>query len=75
VQNAKLTQNESGIKPPHSKKGSKLLLGGSMQNKNGIKDIGLDKQKLNTPGQTCVSDSPARECPAYPVKSAYPAGR
>jgi hypothetical protein len=52
MQNAELTQNESGVKPPHSKKGSKLLLGGSTQNKNGIKDIGLDKQKLNTPGLT-----------------------
>jgi hypothetical protein len=30
--------------------GSTFLLGGSTQNKNGIKDIGLDKQKLNTPG-------------------------
>jgi hypothetical protein len=51
VQNAKLTQNESGVKPPHSKKGSKLLLGGSTQNKYGIKPIGLDKHKLNTPGR------------------------
>jgi hypothetical protein len=29
--------------------GSMFLLGASTQNKNGIKDIGLDKQKLNTP--------------------------
>jgi hypothetical protein len=42
VQDAELTQNESGVKPPHSKKGSKLL---------------LDKHKLNTPLPPPSADS------------------
>jgi hypothetical protein len=48
VQNARLPQNESGVKPPHSKT-AQTLRGGSTQNKNRITEIGLDKYKLNTP--------------------------
>ncbi|TVS13728.1 MAG: hypothetical protein EA424_21075 [Planctomycetaceae bacterium] len=40
---------------------STLLLGGSTQNKNGIKDIGIDKHKLNTPGQTPFLTEPRRD--------------
>jgi hypothetical protein len=42
VQNARLPQNESGVKPPHSKT-AQTLPGGSTQNKNRITEIGLDK--------------------------------